>query len=77
MPIQLLKPDPLFANLPENPIFREFHAFQILKPPKEFELLACSQECRIQAITHRIGFFTLSNSTQNATTRSIPMAGWC
>lgn len=53
MPIQVLKPDPLFANLPEKPILRQFHAFQIVEPPKEFDLLASTQECRVQAIKHR------------------------
>ncbi len=51
--IQVLKPDPLFGGLPEKPILREFHAFQIVEPPKEFELLASTQECRVQAIKHR------------------------
>jgi len=51
--LEVLKPDPLFANLPEKPIFREFHAFQIQEPPAEFDLLASTKECRVQAIKHR------------------------
>lgn len=52
-PVHIVKLDPLFANLPETPIFREFHAFQIQKPPEEFELLASTQECQVQAMKHR------------------------
>lgn len=51
--VQVLRPDPLFAGLPDKPILREFHAFQMAAPPKEFDLLATTEECRVQAIKHR------------------------
>lgn len=55
-PVEVLKKDPLFASLPEKPILREFHAFQIVEPPKEFDVLAFTSECRVQAIKHRDRF---------------------
>lgn len=51
--VQIGKQDPLFAGLPQEPVFRQSHAFQTSDVPPDFDLLASSGECRIEAIKHR------------------------
>jgi GMP synthase (glutamine-hydrolysing) len=43
----------LFADLPQEIIVREMHAFQMTEPPTGFDLLASTDECRVEAIKHR------------------------
>ena len=53
MKVQVGKADPLFASLTPELTVKEMHAFQMLDPPKEFDLLASTAECRVQAVKHR------------------------
>lgn len=53
LPVKIVKRDPLFAGLPDEIVVREMHAYQITEVPPEFELLASSDECRVQAIRHK------------------------
>ena len=52
-PIQILKPDPLFAELPDSFVVRESHTCEIKQVPAEFELIATNENCRVQAMKHR------------------------
>ena len=52
-PIQIVKPDPLFADLPNPVVVRESHTCEIKQLPEEFELIATNENCRIQAMKHR------------------------
>ena len=45
--------DPLFKGLPEEIVVRQSHAFQVMQVPAEFELLASTPECKVQAFKHR------------------------
>lgn len=53
MPVRIIRPDPLFNGFSENVTVREFHAFEVKQLPEEFELLASSDGCRIQAMRHK------------------------
>ncbi|MCX7824858.1 MAG: gamma-glutamyl-gamma-aminobutyrate hydrolase family protein [Verrucomicrobiae bacterium] len=53
MPVRIVKPDPLFDGFRDEVVVREYHAFEVKKLPPEFELLASSDECRIQAMKHK------------------------
>lgn len=53
MKVQVGKADALFAGLTPELTVKEMHAYQMLEPPKEFDLLASTTECRVQAIKHR------------------------
>ena len=50
MPMRVLKSDPLFDGLEEEPVFLAAHYWEIKEVPEDFELLASSDTCRIQAI---------------------------
>ena len=50
IPVHVLKSDPLFGGLGERPRFLAAHYWEIKETPPGFELLACSDSCRIQAI---------------------------
>lgn len=52
-PVKIVKPDPLFDGFRDEAVVREYHAFEVKKLPPEFELLASSDECRIQAMKHK------------------------
>jgi GMP synthase (glutamine-hydrolysing) len=45
--------DPLFAGLGANPLVYESHYCEIKTLPPDFDLLASTPECRIQAMRHR------------------------
>lgn len=45
--------DPLFEGVPKTSIVWESHNDEVTVPPKEFELLAESESCKIQAIKHK------------------------
>lgn len=53
MKVQVGRNDPLFAGLTPELLVKEMHAYQMLEPPKEFDLLASTAECRVQGIKHR------------------------
>jgi len=53
MPVKVVKRDPLFDGLPDPIVVREMHAFHLTDLPAEFDVLASTDECRIQAIKHR------------------------
>ncbi|MDY6875326.1 MAG: gamma-glutamyl-gamma-aminobutyrate hydrolase family protein [Chloroflexota bacterium] len=54
VPVHILKSDPLFDGLGEEPRFLAAHYWEVKTIPPGFELLAFSDDCRIQAIK-RIG----------------------
>ena len=51
-PVRVLKADPIFEGLGENPVFLEAHYWEVKEVPPGFELLASTDVCRIQAIKH-------------------------
>lgn len=53
LPVKILRRDPLFDGLPDEIIVCERHAFQMTVVPPEFDLLASSPACRVQAIRHK------------------------
>ncbi|HPM79678.1 MAG TPA: gamma-glutamyl-gamma-aminobutyrate hydrolase family protein [Candidatus Anammoximicrobium sp.] len=53
LPVQIVQRDPLFEGLPEEIVVRQAHAFQMLQVPDEFDLLASSPECKVEAYKHR------------------------
>jgi len=53
MPVQVIKDDPLFHNLGKAPVFFESHYWDIKDMPPSFELLASTEEVKIQVIKHR------------------------
>ena len=50
VPVQILRPDPLFQGLGERSVFLAAHYWEVKEVPAGFELLASSDACRIQAI---------------------------
>lgn len=53
LPVEIVQRDPLFEGLPEEIVVREAHAFHVVRVPAEFELLASTRECKVQAFKHR------------------------
>ncbi|MFC2153918.1 gamma-glutamyl-gamma-aminobutyrate hydrolase family protein [Candidatus Altiarchaeota archaeon] len=51
--IKVVKKRPIFQDLPPSFIMEEFHHDCICELPYNFELLAKSQSCRIEAIKHK------------------------
>ena len=51
--IRILKPDPLFKGFKDEIAVPEYHYWEIKELPKEFEILASTDECRIQTIRNR------------------------
>lgn len=54
VPVHVLKSDPLFDGLGEEPVFLAVHYWEVWEIPPGFELLASSEACHIQVIK-RIG----------------------
>jgi GMP synthase-like glutamine amidotransferase len=52
-PIRRVKDDPLFAGLPEVMTMRCWHYCEVKELPPDFELLATSGCCRIEAMRHK------------------------
>ncbi len=52
-PIKRVKADPLFRGLPHTMIMRCSHYCEVKKLPPDFELLASSGHCGIEAMRHR------------------------
>lgn len=53
LPVRIVQRDPLFEGLPAEIVVRQSHAFQVMQVPAEFELLASTPECKVQAFKHR------------------------
>ncbi len=53
LPVKTVRRDPLFEHLPAHLIVREAHAFHVPQPPPQFDLLASTAECKVQAVKHR------------------------
>jgi anthranilate/para-aminobenzoate synthase component II len=51
-PIRIVRPDPLFAGLPDPFVARESHTCEIKQLPPGFELIATGENCRIQGMKH-------------------------
>ena len=49
-PVRVVKADPIFEGLGEEPVFLEAHYWEVKEVPPGFELLASTDACRIQAI---------------------------
>ena len=52
-PVNVVKDDPLFEGLSNPFIVRESHYCEVKSLPPEFDLLASTNACRIQAMKHR------------------------
>jgi GMP synthase (glutamine-hydrolysing) len=52
-PVRVVKSDPIFESLGTTPVFYESHYWQVKQPPTDFELLASSDDCRVQTMVHR------------------------
>jgi GMP synthase-like glutamine amidotransferase len=52
-PLRLMRQDPLFAGVGERPFLFQAHYCEIKKVPSEFDLLASSENCAVQAIKHK------------------------
>ena len=52
-PIRRLKNDPLFRGLPRTMLLKCAHYCEVKKLPEDFELLASSGHCAIEAMRHR------------------------
>lgn len=53
MPVTIIKQDPLFNDLPNPFIVQEFHAFEAKQLPDFFDVLASTDECKVQVIKHK------------------------
>lgn len=53
MPIHVVKADPIFDSLGTDPILFESHYWEIKESPAEFDVLASSENVRVQVIRHR------------------------
>jgi len=51
--VRRLREDELFEGLPEVMVVKQSHYFQVTDLPEDFERLATSEECRIQAMRKR------------------------
>lgn len=49
-PVRVVKADPIFEGLGEEPVLLEAHYWEVKELPPGFELLASTDACRIQAI---------------------------
>ena len=52
-PIRRTRDDPLFDSLPETMLMRCWHYCEVKELPPDFELLATSGHCRIEAMRHK------------------------
>jgi len=52
-PVRRVKNDPLFAGLPKTMIMRCSHYCEVKRLPKDFDLLASGDHCRIEAMRHK------------------------
>lgn len=52
-PVNIVKDDPIFGGLPNPFVVREAHYCEVKALPSNFELLASTDECPIQAMKHK------------------------
>lgn len=52
-PIEIVKRDPLFTGLPKKMLLPEAHYCEIKRVPRDFVLLASSENCKIQVMRHK------------------------
>jgi len=50
IPVQVVKEDPIFAGLGKEAVFFESHYWEIKQVPPGFELLASTENCKVQTI---------------------------
>ncbi len=55
--LEIVKKDNLFEGVTEKSIVWESHNDEVVKLPKDFELLASSRDCNIQAMRHKNRLF--------------------
>jgi len=53
LPVQVTCRDPLFDSLPEAIVVRQAHAYHVPVAPPEFDVLASTAECPVEAMKHR------------------------
>jgi GMP synthase-like glutamine amidotransferase len=53
LPVKVIKDDPIFTGLGQQPVFFESHYWEIKQVPSEFELLASTDECKVQTMRHQ------------------------
>ena len=53
LPVKIIKTDPLFEGMEDIVVVHEGHYCEIKDLPPDFELLASTEECRIQAMKHK------------------------
>lgn len=53
LPVRITRRDPLFESLPDEILVREAHMAHVPQPPADFEVLAATSECPVEAIKHR------------------------
>lgn len=53
LPVQVVQADPIFAGLGETPEFFESHYWEIKELPAQFDLLASTENVRVQCIRHK------------------------
>jgi len=51
--VRIVKRDPIFDGLPDEIVVPQRHYAECKQLPAEFELLASSEECKVQVIRHR------------------------
>lgn len=51
--VEILEPDGILAGLGERAVVRQHHTDEVVDLPQEFDLLATSDACRVQAIASR------------------------
>jgi GMP synthase (glutamine-hydrolysing) len=52
MPVTVRQPQPLFADLPQQPVFFQAHYWEVKSAPAGFHVLAESTLCPVQAMAH-------------------------
>jgi GMP synthase (glutamine-hydrolysing) len=53
LPVKITHRDPLFESLPDELLVREAHVAHMVQVPADFEVLAATAECPVEAIKHR------------------------
>ncbi|MCX6900988.1 MAG: gamma-glutamyl-gamma-aminobutyrate hydrolase family protein [Verrucomicrobia bacterium] len=53
LPVKIVRRDPLFDGFGDTVVVREYHAYEIKRLLDEFDLLASTDACRVQAIKHK------------------------
>ncbi len=51
--IKIIKKDPLFKGIPEKSVVWESHNDEVTKVPVDFEVIAESEYCKVQAMSHK------------------------